>query len=396
MSILHALAMTPEGPAAMFKPLSTVTGTGSKPESYLFITMLLIDIRSTIPSLQEKLHANDYSATSERLCRAYDILSAFIGFLVQILEAMFVSSVPSAPMPVEYLLKLRTNISETMSLTIEHLRDRYDSSIAGAAGLHPSARASIDQSSPLSIAWDTSTGMFTDPLTLSQLRTLSLWLRDEENDALRKEAVGIMEVLLALYQHDGEQDFRSPVLVALQVRREYIWFSLQLVASEPRNTDQITTQGITETVEGVEAFLQDETWWTTLSTSLTRILQEPSTSHSLGTEIIRILLAVVEADPSHRPREEWLSIITVATESLVPSLRSPDLELPIAVTQLAVQLLTQMPRGPRKRHLPQAEQLLASADALIRSGEISGGDSEGLEEVVDGLLALFVGNIYDT
>lgn len=222
MGILHALAMTPEGPAAIFKPFTTVTDTVSRPEPYLFITMLLIDVRSKIPSLQEKLHANDYSATSERLCRAYDILSAFIGFLVQSLEAMFVSSVPSAPMPVEYLLKLRTNISETMSLTIEHLRDRYDSSIAGAAGLDPSARASLDQNSPLPIAWDTSTGMFADPLTLSQLRTISLWLRDEENDALRKEAAGIMDVLLALYQHEGEQDFRSPVLVALQVRFDWI------------------------------------------------------------------------------------------------------------------------------------------------------------------------------
>lgn len=215
--------MTPEGSEALFKPQVHNTDLDQKPDSYLFITMLVIDIRSTIPSIQEKLHSNDYLATSERLGRAYDIVSAFIGFLIQSLDMMssddIISNHPASagPMPVDLLLKLRTNISEAMSLTIEHLRDRYDSSTAGAAGLHPAARSTIDRSSPLPIAWDTSNGMFADPLTLSQLRTLSLWLRDEENDGLRKEAAGVMDVFLALYQYDSEQDFRYPVLVALEV-----------------------------------------------------------------------------------------------------------------------------------------------------------------------------------
>jgi len=222
VGIFHTLAMTPEGSAAIFNPQFERSNQDQKPESYLFTTMLLIDIRSTIPCLQEKLHSEDYLATSERLGRAYDITSAFIGFLIRSLEMMSdddsMHPATSAPMPVDLLMKLRINISETMSLTIEHLRDRYDSSTAGAAGLHPSARSTIDQFSPLPIAWDTSSGIFADPLILSQLRCLSLWLRDEENDALRKEAAGIMDVLLALYQHNGDQDFRFPVLVALEVR----------------------------------------------------------------------------------------------------------------------------------------------------------------------------------
>lgn len=223
LEIFHKLAMTPEGSEAIFKSHFHSNDLDQKPESYLFITMLVIDIRSTIPSLQEKLHSDDYLATSERLGKAYDIVSAFVGFLIQSLDLMSIddniSNHPASvgPMPVDLLLKLRTNISETMSLTVEYLRDRYDSSTAGAAGLHPAARSSIDRSSPLAIAWDTSNGMFADPLTLSQLRTLSLWLRDEENDALRREAAGVMDALLALYQHRGEQDFRYPVLVALEV-----------------------------------------------------------------------------------------------------------------------------------------------------------------------------------
>lgn len=236
MEIFHTLATTPEGSEVIFNSRGHGSDLDQKPEIYLFITMLIIDIRSTIPSLHEKLHSDDFLAISERLSRAYDIVSAFIGFLIQRLEMMSSDDSISGPLPVDLLLKLRTNISETMSLTIEYLRDRYDSSTAGAAGLHSAARSSIDQSSPLPIAWDTSSGMFADRLTLSQLRTLSLWLRDEDNDALRREAAGVMDALLALYQYNGEQDFRYPVLVALEVclSRSFVPSLVQRFGKLPR------------------------------------------------------------------------------------------------------------------------------------------------------------------
>lgn len=58
------------------------------------------------------------------------------------------------------------------------------------------------------------------------------------------------------------------------------------------------------------------------------------------------------------------------------------------MAQLAIELLTQLPRGPRKRYSSQAKQLLARAKSLLESGGLDGGDREGLEEVVDGLLGL--------
>lgn len=363
MSIFHALVMTPQGSSAIFGLHGKDNGTSEKPESYLFVTMLLIDIRSTIPSLQEKLHASDYAATSERLSRAYDLISAFIGFLIQSLEDLFPDgSGPSAPLPIDLLLKLRTNISETLSLTIEHLRDRYDSSIAGAAGLHPSARTpnSASSSTPLPITWDTASSLFDDSLTLSQLRALSLWLRDEENDALRNEAAGIMDVLLALYQHNGEQDFRSPVLVALE--------------------------GITQTPNGIEAFLGNE-GWSPFANDLHIILAQPQ-HHALGLDIVRILLTVVESDIAGPAKEEWMAIVNLAQEYLTTSTPAKALELPIAISQLAVELLVRAPPGLRKKyHLP-AQRLLTAARAQLGKGDLGGEDRDGLEEVVEGLVSL--------
>ena len=360
MNIFHTLAMTREGSSAIFG-LNTLAGdSDQRPESYLFVTMLLIDIRSTIPSLQEMLHTEEYLAISERLGKAYDLTSAFIGFLIQSLESMSMAENPSspAPMPVDLLLKLRTNISETLSLTIEHLRDRYDSSTAGAAGLHPSARTSA--STPLPIAWDTSSGMFNDALTLSQLRTLSLWLRDEENDALRREAAGIMDVLVALYQHKDDQDFRSPVLVALE--------------------------GILETPEGIEAFLH-EGGWETLFKDLSTILSSQN-SRALGIEIVRILLTVAESDTVGPAKEDWISaVVTLAQKQLTKSTPASALELPIAVSQLATELLNRAPRRVQKQYNTAIIEVRFTISDWLeeRNDDLNADDRDGLEEVFQGL-----------
>ena len=367
MQILATLTTTMEGSHIVFDAKDKKQKTDQKPESYIFVTVLLIDIRSTIPSLQEKLHSAEYSDISERLVRAYDIISAFIGFLVQSLEAMdsgdedkSASPAFSAPMPVDLLMKLRANISEVMSLTIEHLRDRYDSSTAGAAGLHPSARTRNEGSTnPLPIAWETSTGISKDPLTLSQLRALSLWLRDEENDALRREASGVTDVCLALYQDTSDQDFRFPVLLFLEA--------------------------IIEIPEGVDSFLREEAW-AILAADLQTTPPTPS-EHARGIEIIRVLLAIVESDVTGPSKEEWMPIVDLARQSLVQAPSSTDLELGIAICQLAVELLVRAPRGVRNRKGNAVTEMRKYADALLvkMDGSESGGVRDGLEEVVQGL-----------
>ena len=370
MQILATLATTTAGSHAVFRADDDKDGkSDQKPKSYLFVTVLLIDIRSTIPSLQEKLHSTEYPDISERIARAYDIISAFIGFLVQSLEAMESDdenddsgSTFSTPLPVDLLMKLRTSISEVMSLTIEHLRDRYDSSIAGAAGLHPSARiTSKGSSNILPIAWDTSSGIFKDPLTLSQLRALSLWLRDEENDSLRQEAAGIMDTLLALYQDTSNQDFRYPVLLALE--------------------------GIIEAPEGVEAFLRED-GWAMLSDDLHKTLPI-SEEHVRGIEIVRVLLAILESDVTGPAKADWMTIVELARQSIVRAPDKTNLELGVAICQLAVELMVRAPRGVRNRMRDAIVDLRRHVGVMLADEEgVSGEVRDGLEEVMEGLGSL--------
>ncbi len=371
MQILATLATSRDGSKVVFGARDKDEKTDQKPQSYIFVTVLLIDIRSTIPSLQEKLHSVEYPDISERIARAYDIISAFIGFLVQSLDALDSGdedegSGPafSVPMPIDLLMKLRANISEVMSLTIEHLRDRYDSSTAGAAGLHPSARTLSERpSGPLPIAWDTSAGISKDPLTLSQLRALSLWLRDEENETLRREASGIMDVLLALYSDPSDQDFRYPVLLSLE--------------------------GMIEVPEGVEAFLREE-GWAILATDLENALPI-SSEHARGIEIIRVLLAVVEADVTGPAKEEWMSIVELARRSIVQATDPENRELGVAISQLAVELMIRAPRNIRNRRKNAVVELRKYVESLlVKVNSVSGGIRDGLEEVLQGLDSLSI------
>ena len=260
--------------------------------------MLLIDIRSTIPSLQEKLNTPEYPKTSLRISESFDVISNFIGYLVSSLDddsdddINSGSSKPNSKLQLEpsQLLQLRTDISETLSLTIEHLRDRYDSSVAGAAGLHPSARIDTDPSSsaPRAITWQSSTtSMSEDPLTLSEIRALALWLREDDNGALRKEAAGIMDLLLALLSGTQTRlEFCSPVLIALE--------------------------GILEVPEGAEAFLAQEGWNILTSKLQQELHSGESKAANQGIEIVRVLLKVVESDVTGPSKEDWMKIVGMA------------------------------------------------------------------------------------
>lgn len=253
--------------------------------------MLLIDIRSTIPSLQEKLNTPEYSTTSMRISESFDILSNFISYLVGSLDHNDDSS--QLQLEASQLLQLRTDISETLSLTIEHLRDRFDASVAGAAGLHPSARNSTDPSSSntRAIIWQAlDMSMAEDPLTLSEIRALALWLREDDNDALRKEAAGIMDLFLNLYADtDSQADFCSPVLIALE--------------------------GILTVPEGVDAFLSEE-GWNIIYQGLQRGLISGENAAEQGIEAVRILLIVAESDVTGPSNEDWMSVVDLAVEAL--------------------------------------------------------------------------------
>jgi hypothetical protein len=322
----------------------------SKPFSYLFINLLLIDLRSSFPSLLSKLNSFEYPETSQRLSAAFDIISSFIGFLVRRLDDE--TSLSKFSMPPDLLLKLRKDVSETLSLTIEYLRDRWDGSVAGASGLHPEARtgtAATTEGARLTLTWESMKDNVTeDPLILAAVRALAIWIREDENENLRSETAGLMDMLIELYKssNTGAVDFRYPILLALE--------------------------GILLTEDGLTGFLGQDGWevlFADLSTILNHTTKDQesnisvSASAARGLEVVRVLLAVVDHNLTSFPREDWMSAVTITALLNPPSNSSPPivLELQIAMLQLSTALLSKASGGTQNRYM-------TSNSALSRLG----------------------------
>ncbi|KAG5948324.1 hypothetical protein E4U59_000052 [Claviceps monticola] len=313
-----------------------------KPFAYLFINLLLIDMRSSTPALLQQLNQPDYVESSTRLASAFDVISFFIGYLVRCLED---DSIETFPMSPDSLLKLRKGISETMSITVEYLRDRWDATFAGAMGLHPDARISNAETwtgSHPTLAWDLLVrSADEDPLMLSAVRVLALWLREDDNETLRQEATGLMDMFLELYQSssrgssssssassDKMLDFRSPILVGLEA--------------------------LLTTPEGRDLFLRHD-GWRILTNDLASLLSPcangaPSAEDAArGIEIVRALLSVAEQVSSGTP-EEWMDVITAVAAWDVSTQLAPVAEFCLSVLQLCCTLLVGASPGMRHRY----------------------------------------------
>lgn len=311
----------------------------SKPFSYLFINLLLIDLRSSFPSLLAQLNSSEYPSTSQRLAAAFDIISSFIGFLVRSLDDdEFSTGFSVAP---DLLLKLRKDIAESMSLTIEYLRDRWDASIAGVSGLHPEARAgtaAASEGTRLTLTWESmKDDVKSDSLVLAGIRALAIWIREDENENLRNESAGLMDMFLDLYKSDsqGSLDFRYPILLALEA----------ILSAE----------------ESVETFL-GQGGWEILSMDLKSILQTipeetKATSSSIvsdanrGLQIVRVLLVVIDSPATSFPREDWMTVVTTTSAMKISGATPPSiiLELQIAMLQISSALLSKAVGGMMKR-----------------------------------------------
>lgn len=338
-----------------------------KPFFYLLMNLILVDLRSAFPALLEKLNSPDYESISRRLASAFDVVSAFLGFLVRILDDEDAdetfSSIILSP---DLLLKLRTSISETMSLAIEYLRDRWDASVTGAMGLHPEARtgtAETSNGSHLTLVWDSKTDVANqDHLILSAIRALAIWLREDDNDTLRKEASGLSDMMVDLYKNSptGRLDFRRAVLVALE--------------------------GIVTLDKGVTALLENE-GWEILTRDMLAIFQASSSvsdeiEAARGIEIVRVLLPVVEREQPGS-REAWMAVVTAVAAWDVPTVQqaSTVLEFQVAVLQLVTALLSNTHTAMQRRYVYSISAVLGIAGQL--QGKVRGDPVlvESLEDV---------------
>ncbi|CAM1502873.1 Fc.00g076490.m01.CDS01 [Cosmosporella sp. VM-42] len=330
--------------------------------SYLFINLLLIDIRSSAPVLLEQLNKPEYPKTSRRLASAFDIITIFLGCLIQSLDGRSDEFI----MPPDNLLKLRKNIAETMSVTIEYLRDRWDASVAGAMGLHPDARvgtAETSMGSHHTLAWDSmKDNADEDMLILSAVRALALWLREDDNDMLRKEATGLMDMFMDLYQSSSLEklDFRSPILVALE--------------------------GLTTIKKGREALLTHD-GWAILTRDLINILNS-SSDVSRGTDIVRILLPLADQEAGSNP-EAWMDLITTAAAWDIPDPQPENvLEFQIAVLHLCVAVMGGAGEGTRRRYAHSIGAIHGIATILEKRVGDNPGLGESAEDVLAGLDAM--------
>ncbi|QSZ37717.1 hypothetical protein DSL72_008816 [Monilinia vaccinii-corymbosi] len=363
-------------PSLLFNDVSPDTSDkterDSKPFSYLFVNLLLIDLRSSFPSLLAKLNDSDYSNISQRLAAAFDVISSFIGHLVRSLDDEGFNAFTMSP---DLMLKLRKDIAETLSLSIEYLRDRWDASIAGASGLHPSARAGMTATSEgtrLTLTWDSMKDNVTkDPLVLSSIRGLAIWIREDENENLRKESAGMMDMFIELYKISikDEPDFRYPILLALE--------------------------GIMTTEDGVEAFLNQDGWQAVFEDLASIIIKAADTSsiqnHTLlsaeaarGLQIVRILLAVIDEESTSYIKQEWLSAVSFTSSMKLSASTSPSIiiELHIAMLQLSTALLSKSGEGMQKRH-SNDQKALAKLVGQLEVKVKDMGDKKEADEFVE-------------
>ncbi len=327
----------------------------NKPFSYLFINLLLIDLRSSFPSLLAQLNSSQYPATAQRLAAAFDVLSSFVAFLIRSLDED--GSTSGFSMAPDLLLKLRKDIAETISLTIEYLRDRWDASIAGAAGLHPDARsgtAATSEGTRLTLTWESiKDQVHKDPLVLAGIRAMAIWIREDENDNLRNEATGMMDMLVELYKStsEGSLDFRYPILLALE--------------------------GIMLTDDGPEAFLNQDGWqvvFEDLQFILRSVTEQKRAEHpsslgeaNRGLQIVRVLLAVLDHQSTSFPEESWMTAVTTTASMNVPATpASIVLELQIAMLQLSTALSTKAAGGMMKRYITTYSAMSGLVDQLSR------------------------------
>lgn len=337
-----------------------------KPFSYLFVTLVLTEIRAVAPRLLSLLNDPTYPTTAKRLGSAFDIVTHFIAYLLRAMDDMLDGNKGASMMPAEFLLKLRTSLSETLSLAVEFLRDRWDASVAGAMGLHPEARpgAAEQWTGYLPISWESSKDVVdNDPLILAMIRTLAIWLREDDNKLLRKEAAGLTDMFLDLYQASSaaKLDFRSPVLVALEG-----------IVGETKGIDAFTTNG----------------GWKILASDLIAILRSSSkeacsdADASRGQEIVRVLMLYAESG-DNGTEEDWMAIVTHVAAWTPPDTpqSAAVLDFQAAALQLVTTLLVNANAGMRKRYVHSTRAIAHVAAQLRR--QVDGGDDSLLDSLYD-------------
>ncbi|CAJ2510087.1 Uu.00g059870.m01.CDS01 [Anthostomella pinea] len=182
----------------------------SKPFAYIFVSMVQVDFHSAIHLLQSDLTASEYSRIAQRLASALDVLTSFVGCLIERADQPGVVIGGGLSFVPEKLLKYRDLLVRAVSDATEYLQDQQAAiSVAISAEAQGMALKKI----------------FADPLTESAIRFIALWLREDNADSLTVEAAStLMDVFKAFYIHKTTSkqeatvpELRLPILAILEV-----------------------------------------------------------------------------------------------------------------------------------------------------------------------------------
>ncbi|TGJ87684.1 hypothetical protein E0Z10_g1080 [Xylaria hypoxylon] len=193
------LAAYPENaPGALFSD----DPDSSRPIAYLFVKMVQVDILSTLHLLIPKVDTTEYPSLSRRIAAALDIMTSFVGFLITAAD----NDIVQQGLTPDRILKLRDDLVKTIGDVMEYLRDRWDVFLAGARGIES--------------AQNSGRSIFEDPITPAAVRFVATWLRDDDGEALRTQAAGLIDLFAELYRMDltstDMPELRIPILAALE------------------------------------------------------------------------------------------------------------------------------------------------------------------------------------
>ncbi|KAG4305995.1 hypothetical protein PORY_000905 [Pneumocystis oryctolagi] len=222
-----------------------------------FTNLTSVDIRSILPTIMKKIISKEISEEPQRLSIDYEILEFMIIYLSNSETIIF--------QPSELLL-LQRSFEEAFEESIDFLKDRWENFKKN------------QNSSSENIHFD----IFNDLITISSVRSLCLWLKEDEN--LRKYSSSIMDMFIYLWEKTNiyNIDYR-------------LWICNGL-------------QGIITTKDGWNNFYSLG-FWNIISTDLIKNDSETSNQYSicLGLSECELLLQVIEK--SKKSEENWVNII---------------------------------------------------------------------------------------
>ena len=330
LNTYHAIRLA----GSLFIPYSDPENkVGGKPQTYDFVIMLVSEITQSVTEYDKlSKQSDEYSEETVRLKAFYELLGCFIVHLIGREYAGTPQNPVKPLLPPDLLLILRKLISELMQTSILTIRERF-----GPSGTAIKLRDPV-QEARWKFPWT-----MVHLVTRSQLRAMSMWLREDDGDKLRKEAASITDVLLQLLVQGEELEVANEVMMCLE--------------------------GISRTPAGTKSFLALG-GWQILTKELERIVMHTDTANitdtHLGEQIAIVLYNILYSTGASPPKATTAKTLEIIVSVEQNSTQRSRLQLELL--SLADMLLEKMAPAQRKQYAKVTEKIFFKASALYNLG----------------------------